>query len=72
MSITEEFLQIASTLPADRKREVLEFAEFLKAREGTAQRPGPRLAGLFAEMPYFMADDFDDPLPESFWLGETT
>jgi hypothetical protein len=70
MSIAEEILQIASTLPAERQREVLEFAEFLKARESSAQKPGPRRAGLFAGMPYFMAEDFDDPLPDSFWLGE--
>ena len=28
------------------------------------------VAGPFAGMPYFMADDFDEPLPDSFWIGE--
>jgi Protein of unknown function (DUF2281) len=71
MSIAEEILQIASTLPEDRQQEVLDFAEFLRARAGSAQEGGrQRVAGLFAGMPYFMADDFDEPLPDSFWLGE--
>jgi hypothetical protein len=71
MSITEQITQIASTLPADRQQEVLDFAEFLRARESSGQEGGrPRVAGLFAGMPYFMADDFDEPLPDSFWTGE--
>ena len=71
MSIAEQIAQIASKLPTDRQREVLDFAEFLKTREDSGQQSGrPRVAGLFAGMPYFMADDFDEPLPDSYWLGE--
>ena len=71
MSITEQIVQIASELPADRQQEVLDFAEFLRAREDSGQESGrPRVAGPFAGMPYFMADDFDEPLPDSFWMGE--
>jgi hypothetical protein len=72
MSIAEQIAQMASTLPADRQREVLDFVEFLRAREGSVMQElgHPRVAGLFAGMPYFMADDFDEPLPDAFWLGE--
>jgi hypothetical protein len=71
MSITEQIAQIASALPVDRQQEVLDFAEFLKTRGGSTQESGrQRVAGLFAGMSYFMADDFDEPLPESFWMGE--
>lgn len=71
MSITEQIVQIASTLPADRQQEVLDFAEFLRTREASGQEGGrPRVAGLFAGMPYFMADDFNEPLTDSFWMGE--
>jgi len=71
MSITEQIVQIASALPADRQQEVLDFAEFLRTREGSGQESGHRrVAGLFAGMPYFMADDFDESLPDSFWMGE--
>ena len=71
MSIAEEILQIASELPTDRQQEVLDFAEFLRARQGSSQEGGHlRIAGLFAGQSYFMADDFDEPLPDSFWTGE--
>jgi hypothetical protein len=65
MSIAEQIAQMASTLSADRQREVLDFVEFLRGREGVGQQEHrrPRVAGLFAGMPYFMADDFDEPLP---------
>ena len=29
---------------------------------------GPRVPGLFPGI--WMSDDFDDPLPDEFWLGE--
>ena len=30
----------------------------------------PRVLGLHAGSVIYIADDFDDELPESFWLGE--
>ncbi len=71
MSIAEQIAQIASALPADRQREVLDFAEFLKTRERVGgDAPRPRVLGAFAGRPYRMADDFDEPLPDEFWTGE--
>ena len=72
MSITEQIVQIASTLPVDRQQEVLDFAEFLRTREVSGQEGGrPRVTGLFAGMPYFMADDFDEPYQTlSGWARE--
>jgi hypothetical protein len=32
------------------------------------QEPIP---GLHKDIPYWMADDFDAPLPDEFWLGES-
>lgn len=32
-------------------------------------QPKPRIAGLHAGA-MTMSDDFDDPLPDEFWLGE--
>jgi antitoxin (DNA-binding transcriptional repressor) of toxin-antitoxin stability system len=34
-----------------------------------AERPAQRIAGLHPGS-MRMSDDFDDPLPDSFWLGE--
>jgi hypothetical protein len=40
-----------------------------KALDGYAARPAKRVLGLHAGN-YSISDDFDDPLPDSFWLGE--
>ena len=46
---------------------------FLKALEEAetrmAQQPRQRIAGL-GKGTIVIADDFDEPLPEAFWLGE--
>jgi antitoxin (DNA-binding transcriptional repressor) of toxin-antitoxin stability system len=36
--------------------------------ETTEKKPGKRTPGLFPGI--WMSDDFDDELPDSFWLGE--
>ena len=36
----------------------------------TVTQPKRRIAGLGAGRNGWMAPDFDDPLPDSFWLGE--
>lgn len=71
MSIADQIAEIASALPPERQQEVLDFVEFLKSREEPvrAEIRRPRVAGLFAGMPYSMAEDFDEPLPDSFWTG---
>jgi antitoxin (DNA-binding transcriptional repressor) of toxin-antitoxin stability system len=33
------------------------------------KKPGKRIMGLHAGM-WEVSDDFDDPLPDEFWLGE--
>jgi len=59
-------------LPESVQREILNFVEFLfnKYSKISAQAPsvGKRQAGLHAGSAV-MADDFDAPLPDSFWLG---
>jgi hypothetical protein len=69
MTLAEQIAEVAAALPTDRQREVLDFAEFLKSRAAKKQA-GERRAGLFAGLPYTMADDFDEPLPDSFWTGK--
>lgn len=41
----------------------------LPVKEATETQNQPRIAGLHAGMGW-MSDDFDDELPDSFWLGE--
>jgi hypothetical protein len=40
-----------------------------KALDGYVARPAKRVLGLHAGN-YSISEDFDDPLPDSFWLGE--
>ena len=61
-------------LPADLQKEVYDFATFLLEKRGeqTLQqksRQEPRIAGLH-EGQTVISDDFDEPLPDEFWLGK--
>jgi len=59
-------------LPLDKQQSVLEFSLFLKsiAQDAVQQnKPQKRQAGL-GKGTFWMSDDFDKPLPDSFWLGE--
>jgi hypothetical protein len=60
--------QVRSLTPA-QQHAVLDFAAFLRQRVSTGlQEPIP---GLHKDIPYWMADDFDAPLPDEFWLAES-
>ena len=57
-------------LPAELQREVYDFAAFLLEKRGEqAPRQAPRVAGLH-EGQTLISDDFDEPLPDEFWLGK--
>ncbi|MFQ4140555.1 DUF2281 domain-containing protein [Nodosilinea sp. PGN35] len=67
--IEQALLEQVRALTPAQQQEVLDFAAFL--RQKTPQPvPKPRTPGLHKDDPYWMADDFDDPLPDEFWLGE--
>ena len=57
-------------LPADLQKEVYDFATFLLEKQ--RQQPDtkePRIMDLHKGQ-VWMSDDFDEPLPDEFWLGE--
>ena len=57
-------------LPADLQREVYDFAaSLLRQRGEQAPVKKPRVMDLHKGQ-FWMSDDFDDPLPDEFWLGE--
>ena len=61
-------LSEGDSLTPEQQQEVLNFAAFLRQRSSvTTNSPTP---GLHKDIPYWMAEDFDAPLPDSFWLGE--
>ena len=72
MGTVELITEHTRRLPENVQREILNFVEFLckKYSAPLAQftTPTTRQAGLHAGCAV-MADDFDAPLPDDFWLG---
>lgn len=52
------------SLPVDKQQQVLDFVEFL------AQKDIKRVPDLH-QGKIWMSDDFNEPLDDSFWLGES-
>ena len=75
MTLPEQLQQDIAALPESAQGMVVEFVEFLKHRYGVAatqalsQPLSVRTPGLHQGDGYWMADDFDAPLPDEFWLG---
>ncbi|MEM9766621.1 MAG: DUF2281 domain-containing protein [Cyanobacteria bacterium P01_D01_bin.71] len=68
MNIEQALLDQVRTLTPEQQQAVLEFAVSLHPE--TPPAPKKRIPGLHRGAFYWMADDFDDPLPDEFWLGE--
>lgn len=63
----ETLLEIIDRLSVEQQQMIQQhLAEKLDNSEAAMQ---PRIAGLNAGM-IWTSDDFDDPLPDEFWLGE--
>ncbi|MEL7493112.1 MAG: DUF2281 domain-containing protein [Cyanobacteria bacterium J06554_11] len=68
MSIEQTLIAEVRSLTPKQQQEVLNFAAFLRQRDSiTTASSKP---GLHKDVPYWMAEDFDAPRPDSFWLGE--
>ena len=68
MSIEQALIAEVRELSPQQQQEVLNFATFLRQRNPVAAPTST--PGLHKDIPYWMAEDFDAPLPDSFWLGE--
>lgn len=63
----EEIVNQARELPlSQRKQLISEIVESLTESVPIQER----IFGLHAGSTVFISDDFDDALPDSFWLGE--
>ena len=56
-------------LPPAQQQEILDFAEFLIQKYERSNVPIKRVPDLHKGK-IWMSDDFDEPLPDEFWLGE--
>jgi hypothetical protein len=66
MNLEETLLEEIRSLTPEQQQEVLDFASFLKSRSPS---PLQRIPGL-NKGAFSMAEDFDAPLSDQFWLGE--
>jgi hypothetical protein len=63
--------QIQSLPPEEQKILVSDILNKLKDNEANEiDNLKPRILGLHAGSTVYVAEDFDDELPNSFWLGE--
>jgi len=64
----DDLLKLIDQLSAEQKRIISERLESSAAENPTANLK-PRILGLNPGA-IWTSDDFDDPLPDEFWLGE--
>ena len=68
MSTLAEIEIAAAGLPAAEKRSLLSWLTTELSVENSTPAEGPRVPGL-GKGKWQVADDFDAPLPDEFWLG---
>lgn len=56
-------------LPVDKQQQVLDFVEFLIQKSTSKQQNTKRVPDIHKGK-IKMSDDFNEPLDDSFWLGE--
>lgn len=70
---TSELISKLQTLAPEQQQQVLDFVEFLVQKyahpEETSQPPQQRIPDL-NRGEIWMSYDFNDPLPDEFWMGE--
>lgn len=70
INMTSELIAKLKTLAPQQQQQVLDFVEFLAQKYAQPKlTQKKRVLGLNRGK-YWMSDDFNDPLPDEFWLGE--
>jgi hypothetical protein len=71
MTILETIVNELESAPEPLLTKVLIFIQSSKNNAGPVSNPSssPRIAGLHQGQ-IWMSEDFNDPLPDEFWLGE--
>jgi mRNA-degrading endonuclease RelE of RelBE toxin-antitoxin system len=71
LDTTSEIIAKLQTLAPEQQQQVLDFVEFLAQKYVIPQEipKKQRVFGLFKDK-IWMSDDFNDPLPDEFWMGE--
>ena len=58
------------TLPIEKQQQVLDFVEFLAHKSALESQKLKRIPDIY-QGKISMSDDFNEPLEDSFWLGES-
>lgn len=70
---TSEVVTKLQILPPEQKQQVLDFVEFLASKysqeASDKSKNKKRIAGLH-EGKGWTTEDFNEPLPDEFWMGE--
>ncbi|MBW4643030.1 MAG: DUF2281 domain-containing protein [Goleter apudmare HA4340-LM2] len=71
LNITETLISQLQTLPPEQQQMVVNFVEFLVQKHAQSQpsQKKQRIVGLHEGMGW-ISDDFNEPLPDEFWMGE--
>ena len=70
LDTTSEIVTKLQTLAPEQQQQVLDFVEFLAQKYVIPQEvPKQRVMDLFKGQ-IWKSDDFNDPLPDEFWMGE--
>jgi hypothetical protein len=69
LNLTETLIAKFKSLSLEQQQTLLDFAEFLAQKHTPAQPNQQRVLGL-NQGEIWMSEDFNDPLPDEFWIGE--
>ncbi|BAZ15222.1 hypothetical protein NIES4071_70940 [Calothrix sp. NIES-4071] len=67
---TSEVVTKLQTLAPEQQKQVFDFIDFLAQRYPQSQEAPQQRVPDLNKGQIIMSDDFDDPLPDEFWLGE--
>lgn len=70
INMTSEVIAKLQTLASEQQKQVLDFIEFLAQKYPQSQKAPQQRVPDLNKGQILMSDDFDDPLPDEFWLGE--
>lgn len=70
LDTTSEVLNKLQTLPPEQKQQVLDFVEFLTQKYAQPEQTRKKRVLGLNRGKYRMSDDFNNPLPDEFWLGK--
>ncbi|BAZ05143.1 DUF2281 domain-containing protein [Calothrix sp. NIES-3974] len=74
VNITELLIGKLQSLSPEQQQTLLDFVEFLEHKNAQSQpiptQPGQKRVLGLNRGEIWMSDDFNEPLPDEFWLGE--